>query len=230
VVRSNPRTHDGDVAAQSGRIGDSQQSVLYTTAAGPGTLTFWWKVSSEAGYDFLKLLVDDSVQASISGETDWQQRTVAIPPGVHTLRWVYTKDASVSSGQDAGRLDEVVLTLAPMIVTQPASQAAWMGEDVTFSAYAGGPFPLGFQWLKDGTVLLGATQLNLTLPRVGRRDAGVYVLRATNSGGSVVSSNATLTVFVPQQLQPPLPSPTAPCCFRWRCGRGLASAGGLGGV
>jgi alpha-tubulin suppressor-like RCC1 family protein len=48
-------THDGEAAAQSGHITDNQQSALQTTVTGPGVLVFWWKVSSEEGYDFLKL-------------------------------------------------------------------------------------------------------------------------------------------------------------------------------
>jgi hypothetical protein len=195
-------THDGNVAAQSGRISDNQQSVLYTPSVGPGTLTFWWKVSSEAGYDFLKFLVDGSVVASISGETGWQQKTIAIPADFHALKWVYTKDASVSSGQDAGWLDEFVFTLAPMIVVQPTNQIAWMGQDVVIWPYVGGPAPLSYQWLKAGIDMPDATQLNLTLPRVTRRDSGAYALRVTNPGGSVTSSNATLKVIVQQRLGP----------------------------
>lgn len=42
-------SHDGEAAAQSGDIGDSQSSHLETTVAGPGTLSFYWKVSSENG-------------------------------------------------------------------------------------------------------------------------------------------------------------------------------------
>ena len=38
-------THDGLDAAQSGAIGNNQQSRLVTTVPGPGTLSFWWKVS-----------------------------------------------------------------------------------------------------------------------------------------------------------------------------------------
>jgi hypothetical protein len=36
-------THDGLDAAQSGLIGDNQQSILQTTVSGPGSVNFWWK-------------------------------------------------------------------------------------------------------------------------------------------------------------------------------------------
>lgn len=103
-------THDGVDAAQSGDIADSQSSYLETTVTGPGTLSFWWKVSSEASWDYLRYRLDGSevgAAPGISGTVDWQQKTVSIPAGLHTNRWTYSKDGSVSSGSDAGWLDQV---------------------------------------------------------------------------------------------------------------------------
>jgi YD repeat-containing protein len=104
-------THDGVDAAQSGAITDSQFSWLDSSVVGPGTLTFWWKVSSEPDYDFLEFYLDGVLQpGSISGEVPWQKQTYSIPVGSHTLRWSYAKDISDSFGQDAGWLDEVHFT------------------------------------------------------------------------------------------------------------------------
>ena len=106
-------THDGTHAAQSGPIVDSQRSVLEASIVGPANLSFWWKVDSEANYDFLSFELDNAAVAAItpiSGSVNWEQKTVAIAAGTHTIRWVYAKDASASSGADAGYLDQVVLT------------------------------------------------------------------------------------------------------------------------
>ncbi|MEW6070826.1 MAG: hypothetical protein AB1485_09435, partial [Candidatus Thermoplasmatota archaeon] len=43
----------GGDSARSGKISHNQQSWVQTTVTGPGTLKFYWKVSSEASYDFL---------------------------------------------------------------------------------------------------------------------------------------------------------------------------------
>src|SRR5205807_5563602 len=40
-------THDGNSAARSGPIGDSQESRLETDVVGPGELSFWWRVDCE---------------------------------------------------------------------------------------------------------------------------------------------------------------------------------------
>ena len=103
-------THDGVDAAQSGPIADNQSSTLLSSIMGPGTLSFWWKVSSEPDYDFLDFYLDNSLQASISGEVSWEKRTVSIPPGVHSLKWQYIKDIADTFGLDSGWLDEVFFT------------------------------------------------------------------------------------------------------------------------
>lgn len=104
-------THDGSSAAQSGDIADSQTSSMQFTVTGPGTLSFWWKVSSESSYDYLKFYIDDLVQNSgISGTVDWTQVSgIDIPSGTHTLRWTYSKDGSMSSGSDTGWVDQIFM-------------------------------------------------------------------------------------------------------------------------
>ena len=103
----------GGAAAQSGHITDNQCSWLRTTVNGPGTLTFYWKVSCEIGmlpYDSLEFYIDKSYQEDIWGSVDWKQETYRIDDGVHTVGWEYCKDSSVSSGSDCGWLDKVVFT------------------------------------------------------------------------------------------------------------------------
>ncbi|MBN2808178.1 MAG: DUF1566 domain-containing protein, partial [Deltaproteobacteria bacterium] len=99
----------GGSAAQSMNINDDQASWVETEITGPATLTFLWRVSSEENYDFFECLLDGSpgLKMRISGDVAWQERTLAIPAGSHTVRWLYTKDYSVSSGADAAWLDRV---------------------------------------------------------------------------------------------------------------------------
>ncbi|MCW5551990.1 MAG: hypothetical protein KIS67_07460 [Verrucomicrobiae bacterium] len=113
-------THDGTDAARSGPLEANGQSWLETVAPGPGTLTFRWKVSSEARYDYLRFAINETEQARISGEVNWQQKTYPLEPGMHTLRWAYTKDYLVSGGQDAGWLDDVAVAYTPARLAIPA--------------------------------------------------------------------------------------------------------------
>ena len=83
--------------------------------------------------------------------------------------------------------------LAPTIVTQPVSQSVTAGAKVTLSVAASGD-ALCYQWQKDGTTLTGATNATLGFDSVQQGNAGIYAVVVSNTGGSVVSSNAQLTV------------------------------------
>ena len=100
-------THDGVAAAQSGAIGDSSETWLETEVIGPGTLSFWWKVSCAPGADSLQLWVDGTFEAEITGEQDWSPFSLDLPAGQHFLHWSYVKDTSSASGADAGWVDQV---------------------------------------------------------------------------------------------------------------------------
>ena len=106
-------SHDGVDSAQSGAIPDQGYSILQTTVNGPGTLSFWWKVSSETNYDTLRLLLNYVEQARISGEVDWQQRSLTVPAGTQTIEWYYSKDISLSMGQDRAWVDQVQFVPIP---------------------------------------------------------------------------------------------------------------------
>jgi hypothetical protein len=97
---------EGASALQSGAITNNQQSWVETTITGPGMLSFWWRVSSEGGYDLLTCTLDGIPQKTISGnKTGWVQEQVAIGTGPHVVRWTYRKDGSGSAGNDCGWLD-----------------------------------------------------------------------------------------------------------------------------
>jgi alpha-tubulin suppressor-like RCC1 family protein len=118
-------SYDGTDAVRSGVIGNGQESYIQTTVTGAGTISFWWKVSSEVNYDYLRFYIDGVEQAKISGQTDWAQRSFTISgTGTHTLKWTYQKDVTISAGQDAGWLDQVTWTASPTstrIIDLPAT-------------------------------------------------------------------------------------------------------------
>ena len=103
-------TYDGGTAWQSGSIGNSQYSSMDKTIdfSVDGTLSFYWRVSSESNYDRLKFYIDGIEQNSISGDTNWEQMTYSISAGSHTIKWDYSKDSSVSRGSDCGWVDQII--------------------------------------------------------------------------------------------------------------------------
>jgi len=87
---------------------------------------------------------------------------------------------------------------------QPTNRAVLAGVNVTINAKAFGSLPLSYQWLFNATNLPGATSATVTLSNVSFSESGIYALLVTNNLGSVLSSNAVLTVL--PALVPTLPA------------------------
>ena len=98
-------------AARSGLSPQShnQKSVLSIRINLPedDTLTFWYKVSSEKNYDIFIFEIDNVEQFNQSGITGWEVANVPLKKGVHWLNWVYSKDGSLSEGEDCAWIDFV---------------------------------------------------------------------------------------------------------------------------
>jgi subtilisin-like proprotein convertase family protein len=119
-------SHDGSDAARSGEIGDLQDSVMSTQVTGPAKATFYWGISSEADYDYLRFYIDDVEQEAISGEVGWTLKEFIIPAGTHTLKWAYIKDDFVRSGLDSGFVDEFKL------YSDADGDGFWADEEAAF--------------------------------------------------------------------------------------------------
>ncbi|HON07510.1 MAG TPA: hypothetical protein PLW02_05345 [Verrucomicrobiota bacterium] len=114
---TNP-SYDGVDAARSGVIDDEQASAVGAYFVGPGTLSFWWKVSSEFNADLYAFFINGEVIDVISGETDWLYKEVRLPAETNLVIWQYSKDFVLSEGDDAAYLDQVIFT--PDKVEPPA--------------------------------------------------------------------------------------------------------------
>jgi hypothetical protein len=102
--------YEGSYSAKSGVISDGQSSSLIITldVIGYDDISFYRKVSSQEGSDFLKFFVDDMLVDQWSGNKPWESVTYDIKPGLRTFRWTYQKDGAFSQGFDAGYLDYIV--------------------------------------------------------------------------------------------------------------------------
>src|SRR5205809_5127176 len=144
-------THDGADAAQSGAFLNGA-STMRTHVTGPGTVTFWWKVSSETNIDAFRFYVGGVLRAKITGAVDWEQQTFPVPAGSQELKWKF-KDKG-TSGQDRGWVDQVHFAPQPPTITrQPANRSVAVGRKVTFRVKAAGAPPLSYQWQFNGVDL-----------------------------------------------------------------------------
>lgn len=189
---SSTLPYQGAWCARSGVISHSQTSQMSLTLnfASAGTVAFAVKTSTESNYDFLHFSVDGVVQASWSGTQAWSQVSFPVTAGVHVLRWSYEKDGSVSSGDDAGSIDNITF---PPVAAMP--QADWVVAPASISAslLPGGSTSQGItlqnagsadllwtaQVLLDGRVAQGFPDMKLPKGVEDRRS----VPAARNSGG-----------------------------------------------
>ena len=114
----------------------------------------------------------------------------------------------------------------PLLVSQPASQVAWLGTNVVFAATAGGTPPVAYQWLKGGVAIAGATAASLTITNVSWADDGsVYTLQVSNAWGTDLSAAALLRVIRPPGADGFNPSPnnTVYCLAEQGAGRILVA-------
>ncbi|HNS47737.1 MAG TPA: hypothetical protein PKH94_10895, partial [Bacteroidales bacterium] len=133
--------YQGTFSARSGTINDSQSSALLLQADVLSTslISFYSKVSSESGYDFLIFLIDGAEKGRWSGEATWNKHTYTVGEGPHIFQWKYQKDGSVVGGSDCAWIDYVVM---------PPTDA------LLLTVYAG----------NDDTICQGSTvQLNATV-------------------------------------------------------------------
>jgi transcriptional regulator CtsR len=235
----------GGAAAQSGAISDSQSTWLKTTVTGPGTVGFYWKVSSESNHDFLRFYIDGVEQTRISGSVDWQQKSYTIRSGTHTVEWRYTKDGSVSIGSDCGWVDKV--ELPTITVTSPNGGEAWAagssqiirwtytrnpGAYVKIELFKGGVLSRTISLSRPiGTGGSGSYSWAIPSTQVSGTDYRVKITSTTNAAYTD-TSNAAFTIIGPPPPAPTLKSPasasTVPSLtprLEWNASSGAVSYG-----
>lgn len=148
--------YEGDYAAASGDIDDEEESVLSITGTvlnTPDTISFYRKVSSEDGYDYLEFHIDGNKVDEWSGNEDWEQVAYEVSEGEHTFEWKYTKDYSQDGGEDKGWIDNIIfptmeLPSGPLSVNiEVDSTEMCQGDSLLLSANVnGGSGSFTYEW------------------------------------------------------------------------------------
>lgn len=135
--------------------------------------------------------------AALNGATNSSLTLTAVTAanaGTYTV--IATNSAGAATSSNAVLTVNAPGVAAPVITVQPVSQTVAPGGSVTFSVTATGTSP-SYQWFKDGSAMLGATDSSLGLSGLSSFNAGDYTVRVTTAGGTVTSRFARLRVEVP---------------------------------
>jgi hypothetical protein len=111
IIINSGSIYEGNYTARSGNDSidnSTSELTMQINVLSADTLSFYKKVSSEQNYDSLTFMIDGVEQGQWSGEVDWSREAYMLTSGLHTIKWVYSKDQSVSDGLDAAFVDFIV--------------------------------------------------------------------------------------------------------------------------
>ena len=198
-VEDTLQVYEGSLSMKSGAIWNNEKSdlVLNGNVLEAGELAFYFKVSSEEGYDFLRFYIDDVEQNAWSGLQGWQQATYTVAPGYHIFRWTYEKDEIIAANDDAAWVDFVHLPLmeessqgvlgpqeaAIKVYPNPAEEAVFI-SGIEAGACLLRLLDVSGRTLEEKSLIAtagNALQWDLSAQHVG----GLYFLQVMQSDGSI---------------------------------------------
>lgn len=122
----------------------SEMSLLWTSTVND-SISFYYQVSSEEGYDKFIFYIDGETMMEASGtNAGWQHASFFVSAGTHTFKFAYSKDWNGTSGSDCVWIDNVSLPFS-----QPPyrymSDTVCMGEEYRFNGAVVPTDQLGMQ-------------------------------------------------------------------------------------
>lgn len=133
--------YEGKYSLASKAIGDGQNATIsYKSNFKAGNLSFYLKVDSEQGFDYVSFSINDVAQVllasagtrGLTGRGAWRFFSFPVPSGTHTFSWSYSKDDSYAGGADQAWLDGVSLppTTQKILVQAPEGRNLAHGKEL----------------------------------------------------------------------------------------------------
>ncbi len=199
IVTESP--YEGQFCAKSGNIGSNGTSTLLLTheAGSNDSISFYYKVSSEAGYDKLHFYIDNQEKGNWSGSVAWTKASYPVSQGTHTYKWSYTKDNYQVSGSDCAWIDYIGLP-ADRVMAGTAGYDVTVCEDneAQIVGYAMHYDNLHWTTSGDGTFDDATIYMPIYTPGAQDIENGQATLTLTiNGGGETITDE--MTVFIIQK-------------------------------
>ena len=152
IVSTGAHSGSNCLVSASGNHSTTSEITATVNYDEPFEFSFWYKVSSESGWDKFYFSIDNEDKVSgVSGTINWTRYTYTMPAGSHDLSWRYTKDASGYAGSDCVWIDDVTLPMYTMVsggnssvvlykndvelATVPATQTSYTDEGLEAGNY-----------------------------------------------------------------------------------------------
>lgn len=189
---------EGNYCARSGMISHNQQTrmILEYNVGTADTISFYRRVSSESGYDFLKFYINGVPVGQWSGNVSWGKVSFPVSAGPKTFMWEYMKDNVVSSGEDAAWVDFISFP-PPVATTGSAGNDAEICETETHQLNGMATYYNTVEWTTSGTGTFSDPHIldPVYTPGDACIDAGEVVLTLTIDGmTAVITDEVNLTI------------------------------------
>jgi hypothetical protein len=198
----NEEPYEGQYCLRSGSIGDNGTTTLILShvAGANDTISFYYKVSSENGFDKLHFYIDNQEKGNWSGNVGWTKAAYPVTAGRHSYKWTYTKDTSVSSGSDCAWIDYVGLP-ADRIMAGTAGNDVNVceGNDAQIVGYA--IHYDNLQWTTSGDGTFNDAAIPMPIYTPGPQDLANRQATLTltiNGNGETITDE--MTVFIVENV------------------------------
>jgi hypothetical protein len=183
VVRSD----DGfQVSVGTAEIPNYQVLGGFDGGRGDGPTEFYIAVTKAGVYRFRLVFYEGGGGASVEWYTINPNGTKALVGGTQTGALKAYRTRTVA---------EPKLSLIPVTITgQPTSVEVVEGNTAAFSVLTTGDLPIAYQWLRNGTPIVGATKSTLLVGKAALANSGAYSVVVSNAGATNTSNPAYLTV------------------------------------
>lgn len=197
IVTESP--YEGLYCVRSGSIGSNGTTTLILSheAGSNDSISFYYKVSSESGYDKLHFYIDNQEKENWSGSINWTKAAYPVSEGRHSYRWTYTKDGSVNNGSDCGWIDLIGLPAARVMAgTAGNDVTVCEGNDAQIIGYAIHHDNLQWTTSGDGTFDDAHIATPIYTPGVQDIENGQATLTLTiNGGGETITDEMTVNII-----------------------------------
>lgn len=198
----NEEPYEGQFCLRSGSIGSNSTTTLILSheAGANDTISFYYKVSSENGYDKLHFYIDNQEKNDWSGNVGWTKAAYPVTAGRHSYKWTYSKDGSVSNGSDCAWIDYVGLP-ADRVMAGTAGNDVTVceGNDAQIVGYTINYDNLQWTTSGDGTFDDATIPMPIYTPGPQDIENGQATLTLTiNDGGEILTDE--MTVFIVENV------------------------------
>lgn len=220
---TSEESYDGAWSARSadnlGHSNTSEMSIVFSSPRAD-SVSFYYKVSSEANYDKFHCYLDGLEMIVASGLVDWTREAIPVTSGTHLLLFSYSKDGSMNSNEDCAWIDNIALPHGSRIIPSSSEEEGGgeggSGEEV--SSFE--PLAANFDSDADDsrwTLVNGSLRNVWFIGSAGANGAGrgLYI---TNDGGQTNAytvRDSASSVFAYTTLW--LDTGSYAVSFDWRC-------------